>query len=402
MYQRWLKFSFIYFGAFVISMSQLKIAPTLVLDALSNSLGVDKGDIQLLSSIFSISGIFLAIPGGMLMAKIGAKRLIVLLMAVLALGNLLGYVFISNYPLLLLSRAVEGISFAMYLMVAMVYIRHWFADKGSGTALGFFGTFSALAQLIIFNISTTLIPLTGFRSIWIYLTVLSLLTMVLFIFVLEPIGTEKNTKHKPENFLTQALSDKKIWILTLSHGAMTFILFTMIQIGPFMMKDLYLLPDHLANAYASTFGLSGIISGVLAGIIIEKSKKPVIIGALGFILMLISVLIAVPLYSWITDAHLSTSIYIGWWFTISFGISFSYTAVMILASALSKKPEVTGYHISLVNTMYYFMIVVGSPLTIKVILSTSWSRGFTLLAGVAIIGLMGMIIYNVMQSKKGQ
>lgn len=137
MYQRWLKFSFIYFGAFVISMSQLKIAPTLVLDALSNSLGVDKGDIQLLSSIFSISGIFLAIPGGMLMAKIGAKRLIVLLMAVLALGNLLGYVFISNYPLLLLSRAVEGISFAMYLMVAMVYIRHWFADKGSGTALGF-------------------------------------------------------------------------------------------------------------------------------------------------------------------------------------------------------------------------------------------------------------------------
>lgn len=76
MKNNWFKFAFIFLGALVISMSQLKISPTVVVKALTNDLNVDESSIQLLSSVFSLSGIFLlAIPGGFIMSKIGARKL---------------------------------------------------------------------------------------------------------------------------------------------------------------------------------------------------------------------------------------------------------------------------------------------------------------------------------------
>lgn len=392
MKNNWFKFAFIFLGALVISMSQLKISPTVVVKALTNDLNVDESSIQLLSSVFSLSGIFLAIPGGFIMSKIGARKLAIGLMGCLALGNFLGYFMIGNFTLLLITRMIEGISFAMFLMIAMVYIRYWFAKKGSGTALGIFGVYSALASMIVLNLAVPIVDIEGYRSLWLILGGLSLLVMIIYLFTLEDVKTVKKTSLEKENYLQIALKDKGIWILAVAHAAMTFVLFTLIQILPSLFLNVYNLGDVQANGYASLFGLFGVPTGILAGILIDKFNKPMAIGFLGFILMIVCMLTATIL----PDLSM---IYVLFLFVISGSIGFVYTANMIMASGLSKIPEVTGYNIAIVNTAYYLMIVVGSPITMKVIVSTnSWFLGFLLLAIISIVGLLSYLIFKKYQN----
>lgn len=120
-------------------------------------------------------------------------------MGCLALGNFLGYFMIGNFTLLLITRMIEGISFAMFLMIAMVYIRYWFAKKGSGTALGIFGVYSALASMIVLTI-VPIVDIEGYRSLWLILGGLSLLVMIIYLFTLEDVKTEKNKFRKRELF----------------------------------------------------------------------------------------------------------------------------------------------------------------------------------------------------------
>lgn len=381
-------------------MSQLKISPTVIANTLSKSLNVDQSSIQLLSSVFSISGIFLALPGGAIMSKFGAKNLAIALMGCLALGNLVGYFFIDNYTILFLTRIIEGVSFAMFLTVAMVYISHWFGDKGSGTALGIFGTYSALGSMMILNIAIPIVNLTGYRSVWLLLVVLSLITMVLFVIFLDPIETTPDTNKGKTNFLKEALSNKKIWVVALAQGCMTFIIFTFIQVSPMMFKAVYELSDVQANWWASLLGTFGIPTGILAGILIDKTKRPIRVGMIGFVFMAIAMFVSTNLLLGGTLKAAMPFIFLLFLFVLSIGISNAYTANMIMASTMSRIPEITGYNVSIVNTIYYLIIVIGSPLTMKVVVSSGWNAGAMLLTSVSILGFILLLVLSRMSKKK--
>lgn len=97
---KWSKFSLLYLAGTLIGMSQLKIAP--VVYSLSSYLGVSLTQAALLTSIFTIYGIFIAIPGGVLVTKFGAKKLLLIIMGLLAFRNSLG---LASKP------AVDNINF---------------------------------------------------------------------------------------------------------------------------------------------------------------------------------------------------------------------------------------------------------------------------------------------------
>jgi len=68
---RWLKFLLLYAGGVLVSLSQLKLVP--IQNELGSELGVSLSTVSWLMSIFTVSGIFLAIPGGALVTRFGPK-----------------------------------------------------------------------------------------------------------------------------------------------------------------------------------------------------------------------------------------------------------------------------------------------------------------------------------------
>ncbi|WP_086444436.1 MFS transporter [Candidatus Enterococcus lemimoniae] len=378
---RWVKFLLLYLGGVIVSLSQLKLVP--IQNELGADLAISLSMVSWLMSIFTVSGIFLAIPGGAFVTRFGPKKLLVGLMGCLAIGNIWG-AFSKSFWSLLISRAIEGISFSMIIMVGIVLINFWFKDSSSGIATGIWGTFSALGSMLAMNLFKPLAKTYGLRSLWLIIAVLSMIFLCLYLFLLdEPRSRSKTGSQADKGSFKKAIENKGIWLLALAQGCMAFILFAFINLYPQIYTQLYGLSETLANSYTGYFGLFGIPFGALAGYLIDKTKKGQVIIFCSFLLMLAATF-------WM--GFLSNSFtFFAQLFALSAGASLASSCVMILVPKIVKEEQLIGTSISFINLFYYIGIFIGTPIVIKISDSSqSWIIAIYLLSGVGVIALIAV------------
>ncbi|MBC1235276.1 MFS transporter [Listeria booriae] len=383
---RWSKFAVLYVGAVAVSLSQLKVVP--VMKQLAVETGMPISDISWLMSIFTISGIFLAIPGATLLTKFGAKQLAVLLMCCLALGNVMG-ALTSNFTWLLISRAVEGIAFSMIIMVGIVLINYWFPEEKAGTPIGTFGIFSAVGSLIGMNVTLPIVEQLGLKSVWWILAVIALVAAVLFQVLLDGPPKESISERKAKNVsLLEALRNGRTWLLALAQGCMAFVLFTFITIYPQLFTDFYGLSTESANFYASLFGLFGIPFGVVAGYLVDRTGKPELLTFVAYIMLT---------FSCVAATYLSSALYVVQLFVLSGSVGLVSCIIMIMASRFVKRKELIGYSVSFINMIYYIGIVAGAPFVLKIIEKSGWQMGMNMLSIVAGVGTVSIFVLLLMK-----
>lgn len=376
---RWIKFFLLYVGAVVVGLSQLKITP--IIKPLSELLQVNITQMSLLTSVFTISGIFIAIPGGILVSKYGAKRLLLIVMSCLVFGNLLG-ILSNSFGLLLISRIIEGISFSTIVMIAVVLINDWFKKTDySGTAIGIFTTFPATASLIGMNLFLPLSNKYGLFASSYLLGSIGLVLIILYYFLVDEPVKEEVTENVGLRFLKEAAENKMVWLLGVLQGVMAFVLYSYIALYPLFFTDYYNLSVSTANFYASLFGLFGIPFGVLAGVMIDRMENKGLIFISSYGMMFLACLVAPYLGS-------SKVAFITQIFFLSVSASLASSAVTIMVSKVVKVERLLGISLSIVNIFYYTCIVIGAPIVASVIEQISWPIGLLLLATVAFIGLL--------------
>ena len=161
---KWLMFFILLISAITVSLSQLKISP--VMGDVAAMLSVDANQASLLMSLFTVAGIFLSIPGAAVLAKTGSKNMLLILMGTLVLGNVLGAVT-NSFAVVMISRIIEGLSYALIITVGIDMINTWFTGATVGTATGIFNTFAAAANFIGMNASVALYKGTGnLKTLW--------------------------------------------------------------------------------------------------------------------------------------------------------------------------------------------------------------------------------------------
>ncbi|GGC81682.1 MFS transporter [Enterococcus wangshanyuanii] len=388
---KWLKFLLLYSGGVVVSLSQLKLVP--IQSELSQELGVSLPMISWLMAVFTVSGIFLAIPGGALVSHFSAKKLLVGLMSCLAVGNLWGY-FSTSYFSLLLSRVIEGISFSMIIMVGIVLINYWFKEGNSGIATGLWGTFSALGSMLAMNIFKPLTQLYGLRFLWLLVAVCSIFLLFIYLILFdEPTVYEVESQTEEKVTMKKTIKNRSICLLALAQGGMAFILFAFINLYPLIYTQLYGLSETLANRYTGYFGLFGIPFGAVAGYLIDKTKKGKIVIVCSFLLLSISTL-------WM--AFLSNEVmFIGQLFTLSAGASLASSCVMILAPKVVGQEQLIGSSISFINLFYYIGIFIGTPIVTEISEEyQSWTIAIYLLSGIGIFSLLAIIAFVKVNREK--
>lgn len=376
---RWVNFGLLYLGGIVVSLSQLKIVP--IQKEVAHLLEARLSTVSWLMAIFTISGIFLSVPGGALVTKLGPKKLLLGLMGCLIVGNVWGYLS-QDFTLLLLSRAIEGISFSMIIMVGIVLINDWFHDSHRGLATGIWGTFSAFGSMAAMNVFYPMAKKYGVKAPWLFVAVLAAVLLVLYLFLLQSPRVEMTDEPNADTGLfRQGTRNRKLWLLALAQGCMSFVLFTFINIYPLLYTQQYHLSELIANRYAGYFGLFGIPFGALAGYLIDKTKKGHFIILASFMLMTLSALAAN--YMGTTGSFLSQSL------ALSAGAGLSSACVMTLTPSVVTNPRLIGASISFVNFIYYIGIFIGTPLTTKIAeRSDSWHTGIWLLSAVGLIGFL--------------
>lgn len=385
----WFRFLILQCCAVTVSVSQLKVSA--VMEQVAQGFSISMGAAAGLMSFFTVAGIVLAIPGAALMERMGAKRLLLLLMACLFAGNAVGAAA-GSYPLLMAGRLLEGVAFAMIIMVGIDLINTWFPHGGAGTATGIFNTFAAVGNFITLNGALMVVKRWNVRTLW---WIGAALAAVDFILVLafipdeeripaekripderhilaeKPIWDRCRNRERGSNasasstgtMVREAFRDKRLMSLGAAQMLMAFILFGFITCYPLLFTGYYHLAPEKANFYSSLNGLFGIPACIVCGILAEKTGNPcraAMAGAVGTVIAGLTMLILTP-GTYVVHV-LASAVFPG---------GLVMTSIFCMVPAIAKRKESVGYYMAVVNLLYYTGVFFATPVMVK-LMEVSW------------------------------
>lgn len=359
---RWFKLLILQCCAVTITISQLKVSAAMeqVVEEYKISMDAAAG----LLSFFTIAGIILALPGAALLKRVGSKKLLLLLMFCLCLGNLIGAVT-DRYGILMAGRMLEGVAYAMIIMTGMNLIHAWFQNRGTGIAIGIFNTFAAIGNFLVFNSALSLVEKWSVRSLWWITAALSALDLVL-VFLFIPEGEKKRNGVKdtdggpPEKTICFRELPGKRFLLCLGSIQMltSFILFGFMTCYSLLFTEYYHLAAKEANFYAGLNGLFGIPACILCGVLTEKTKNPCAVAKAGVIGTMVTTATMLLLTPQTYLIHvLATAVFPG---------GFVMTSVFCMIPQAAGETEAVGYCSAVVNLFYYIGVFFSTPVLVKV------------------------------------
>lgn len=394
----WFRFLILQCCAVTVSVSQLKVSA--VMEPVAQGFSISMGAAAGLMSFFTVAGIVLAIPGAALMERMGAKRLLLLLMACLFAGNAVGAVA-GAYPLLMAGRLLEGVAYAMIIMVGIDLINTWFPHGGAGTATGIFNTFAAVGNFITLNGALMVVKRWNVRTLWwigAALAAVDLILVLAFIPAEKPIPDRSRNRENDGNtaasstgdMVREAFRDKRLMSLGAAQMLMAFILFGFITCYPLLFTGYYHLAPEKANFYSSLNGLFGIPACIVCGILAEKTGNPcrvAMAGAVGTVIAGFTMLILTP-GTYVVHV-LASAVFPG---------GLVMTSIFCMVPAIAKRKESVGYYMAVVNLLYYTGVFFATPVMVK-LMEVSWPAAAGTVAVMAAASLAFLFHSKVQPAK---
>lgn len=352
MKNKWGMFFILLVSAITVSLSQLKIAP--VLGDVAAMLNVDVTKAAMLMSLFTVAGIILSIPGAAVMARTGTKNMLLILMGTLVLGNVMGAAT-NSFAVVMLSRIIEGISYALIITVGIDMINKWFTGASVSTATGIFNTFAAAANFIGMNASVAIYQGTGnLKLLWWSIAILAAICFVLVLLFVQVPQTEASGGAGEGGTLGEAARNPALLVTCLSMLCLAFVLFGFITCNASLFQA-YGIDQQASAFYASLNGLIGIPTCIISGIIIGKSGKPFTAAIIGAVLCA-AICFCMP--------HLGTSPAAYILYALATGIvpgGMIMTSMFIFTPQLAKRPALIGLSMGMLNTLYYIGVFLSTP-----------------------------------------
>lgn len=145
-----------------LNMLKVSILAPVIMEAFS----VDTDAMSWVIATFYIMGMILALPGAVVVDRIGKKATFVLSLVCALIGGALGYIA-QDIGLFIVSRIIEGIGFGLVTTAAVPAISAWFAPEHRGVPLGVWAINVTAAFLIGPNLFSQIYAATGsYHDVW--------------------------------------------------------------------------------------------------------------------------------------------------------------------------------------------------------------------------------------------
>lgn len=355
-----------------------KMSP--VLTEICTDLGITTTQSGLLLSIFVLSGIFLSIPMGVVVAKYGTFKTGLASLLCIIIGSAVGAVS-TGYPIMLASRFLEGIGMMFLMCIGPAAVGKTATDQNRGTLMGIVMCFMSFGQIIALNVA----PATGWRSFWWVSAAFAAVGLVLWLLFIPGIDDGDNADaSEPVNaasVLSEVLKNSSVWMI-----ALTFLFFMLAHMGAFNYLPTYLqevggMSATAAGSLTSLASAIGIPVGILGGTLADKwgsRKKPL---ALSMIL-LAALLVVIPFFTGKT--YVVALIIYGFVAMCEAGLCMTSIAEVVPAS---QAAAATG----VVNTGQWIGAFMGSTLFGAILDKTSWNISFYVMAVIAVLGAAAIL-----------
>lgn len=290
-HQNWLIVSLCFFlVAFCITLMMYKI-PTIMIQ-LMELLSVSAATAAWFMSVFTFTGIFLAIPIGFLIKGIGVRKVVIVSGFLAAFASIVGSfapeVGFACVPLLIVTRGLEGLSFVGIIASIPIMIQMCIIPSRVGTSTGIFMLGGMLGAMGGGVITPTVFAASGFAGLWIaYAAFMALSTIVFMVYVRFPRQEQEGAF--PESKAATRSSSVSIYgvffkpntlLFFLGFAAFQILLLSVLTYAPTALQQRGMSPAM--SGFVSTLPqLISIVTAIAFGAIadaIHRTKPLVIIG----------------------------------------------------------------------------------------------------------------------------
>lgn len=168
---------------FIAAFGAGKLPP--VLPEIQVALDVSLLEAGMLVSSFQVAGAFIGMLVGAMADRFGPRRLVVAGLVALSAGSLTG-AFAGQASLLLVSRAIESVGFAMASLPVPAILRASVPAERLGRWLGWWGTYMPVGFALALVISPWLAGSATWRAAWWLHAVMTLLAVALVLRFVQP------------------------------------------------------------------------------------------------------------------------------------------------------------------------------------------------------------------------
>jgi MFS family permease len=372
-----------------------KVAP--IIPALTLSMGLTATwQAGLLVSIFVFSGIFLALPSGMVIARFGYYRTGAFALAVLLVGSAVGALNLG-YGVMLLSRVIEGLGLILLMTVGPAATASVFDGPRRGAAMGVLMCFMPIGQVVMFNLAPRV---ASWELIWWGTAAYAGLFLVIWLLSLRNLdatlaarehGTDAEGAHgaaglsasgqggvrgKTSLLPREVLGNGGVWLIGLS---LLFYLVTSQAVMAFLptfLSEVRGMDPAAAGSTVSIAPLVGLPLGVITGIISDKvgSRK----WPLG-ILLAVSAIVYALIPGFPTALFLALVICFGLVAMGIVGLCFSAAAELV-------EPRHGGVVVGMLNVFQWVGIFLSGSLGGLFVEWFGWAATFYLFAPLSVLG----------------
>lgn len=361
-----------------------KVAP--IVPILSEAMGLTgAGQAGLLMSVFVISGIFLAIPSGVIIAKLGYYKTGIIALGTILVGSVIG-AFDLGYAVMLVSRIIEGVGLILLMTLGPAAVASSFSDEKRGSAMGLLMCFMAFGQIAMFNLAPRIAEVAAWETVWWFTAVYALVFLVIWVFSLRNLdasiaaatGADAAPADAPKAplFSKDVFLNKGVWLIGLTlmiyliaeQGAISFL--------PTFLVEARGMDAATASSIVSIAPLVGIPVGIIVGMISDKMgsrKKP-----LG-VLMLLSAVTYALMPTFPTGLFIVLVVLFGIAVMGIVGLTFSAVAELV-------PPAQGDMAVALLNTFQWVGIFLSSSLVGLLIEQFGWDMMFYLLVPLTVVG----------------
>ena len=213
----WLCALIIIFSGFFFGMMIKKIAGTAAL--LMPAFGIGPSSIGSLVSAISVLCVFLALPIGGVVAKYGARKLILLAFALAIIGNVMGALS-PTQEMLFVSRIIEGAGFGVFAPAAPSLIASYFPPDKRGLPMGIWSTYVGTGGFLVLVLTNVLVDFNdpnSWANVWWFIVIaIAILAILFFIFVHPATPAQDAEDKKDKHPFVEGLKSLPSWLLAAS------------------------------------------------------------------------------------------------------------------------------------------------------------------------------------------
>src|SRR6202142_3231473 len=325
---------------------------------------------------FLTTGIFathaaMQIPGGHLVDRLGAKRVLLCALAWVAVGNL-GMAFAGAYWQLLFCKIFTGIGTGVCFVGGARYVHAAGAGPRLNVAQGLFGGSVQMGAGFVILAVPRLYLIAGWRATFLVSAGMALTAAAIW----QIAAPNVSSGAAPPGRLTEMLLAPQLWLLGIVQMA-TFGL--SVVVGSWVvviLTKVMKVPATEAGLIGSLALLLGIVSPPLGGVLRRHMGiRPLLLGSL--------VMIALGCFAFVSSL-ITLGIALTAVVLIGIGVGLPYAAMFSRAGALF--PGRAGAAMGLVNMLGIIMILGGAPLVGHLAdLSGTFKASFIVLGGFSLL-----------------